>query len=63
MTAQSSIKTYMGKRMDICITDSLCCKPETNTTLKIRTIPIKCLKKNLITLRKTTKNNNLFNGT
>ena len=31
------------KRVDICIciTDSLCCTPETNTTLKINYTPIK----------------------
>ena len=31
-----AVITYMGKnllRMDICITDSLCCKPKTNTAL------------------------------
>ena len=31
------------KRLDacICITDSLCCTPETNTTLSINYIPVK----------------------
>ena len=38
-STQSSVKTYMEKkickRMDIClcITESLCCRPETSTTL------------------------------
>ena len=38
-STQYSVMTYMGKeskkRVDICIwiTDSLCCTPETNTTL------------------------------
>ena len=36
-STQYSVMAYMGKeskkRVDICITDSLCCTPETNTTL------------------------------
>ena len=43
--------TYMGKeslkRMDIyvCVTDSFCCRAETNTTLQINYTSIKLLKK------------------
>ena len=45
-----SVMTYMGKeckRVDvrICITDSLCCIPETNTTLEINCRSIKVKKK------------------
>ena len=35
-STQYSVMTYMGKeskRVDRCMTDSLCCTPETNTTL------------------------------
>ena len=32
-STQYSVITYMEKRMDICIADSLCCISETNTTL------------------------------
>ena len=36
------------KRMDICIciADSLCCIPETNTALEVNYTPIKILKNN-----------------
>ena len=40
--------TYMGKEskaVDICITDSLCCTAETNTTLYTNYTPIKILNK------------------
>ena len=47
-STQYSVMAYMGKeskkkRMDvcICITDSLCCTPETKTTLLIEYTPIK----------------------
>lgn len=35
-----SVIAYMGKRMDIfiCVTDSLCCMPEMNTTLEVNHI-------------------------
>ena len=40
-SAQYSLMAYLGKdsrmlkkkRVDVCVTDSLCCTPETNTTL------------------------------
>ena len=41
--------TYMGKNlkiMDMCITESLCCIPETNTTLHINYTPIQLFLKN-----------------
>ena len=41
---QYSVITYMGKesekRMDICITEPLCCITETNTSLKNHPIQI-----------------------
>ena len=44
-SARYPVMTYMGKesekRVGICITDSLSCTAETNTTLKINYIPIK----------------------
>ena len=35
-STQNSVMTYKGKepkKVDVCVTDSLCCIPETNTTL------------------------------
>ena len=50
--SQYSVITYMGKTngyicMDIqvCISDSLRCTPETNTPLNVKHTPIKCFKK------------------
>ena len=42
-SSQYSVMTYMGKeskKVDICITDSLCCTAETNTTVYINYTPI-----------------------
>ena len=42
-SSQYSVMTYMGKeskKVDICITDSLCCTTETNTTVYINYTPI-----------------------
>ena len=43
-STQYSVMTYVGKESKkewIYITDSLCCTPETNTTLQINYTPIK----------------------
>lgn len=48
----------MGERTGICITHSLCCKPEANTTLSINYTPIKFKLKHL--KRQKEKNPNSY---
>ena len=45
-SAQWFVITYQGKRIDIftCVTDSLCCTPETYTTLSVNYTPRKKFK-------------------